>query len=222
VVQDEVGMAAMLEYIQSHGVKLLGVDVEYSKADTIVNRDDQRWKAEFQNDKNQSSVVCSLQLCALGRLYFIDWTLMTNRAVATEILRLLLEDASYLKLFHGCQMDLSIIFASTGIVVRNIFDTARAYSDTHSLQNLPGLGALSEKVLGIPLDKAFQKSNWKIRPLPEEMLEYALTDAAILIPLYLELLPGLDAKPNLALENWLRVNSLEKNVCKGRPVYEIV
>ena len=222
VVEDDAGVAAMLDFILSQDVRLLGIDVEYSKADCIVNRDEERWKAESQSDKSHSSIVCSLQLCALGRLYFIDWAQMNNRPAAADLLRLLFEDAKYLKLLHGCQTDLSLIFSSMGIVVRNVFDTARAYSDIHGLENHPGLGSLSEKVLGIPLDKAFQKSNWKIRPLPEEMLEYALTDAAILIPLYLELQAGLDSKQGLALENWVRVNSLEKNVCKGRPVYQII
>ncbi len=222
VVEDDTGMAAMLDFILSHGVKLLGVDVEYSKPDSIVNKEDEKWKPEFLTEKNQSHIVCSLQLCALGRLYFIDWAQMSNRPAAISILRLLFEDEDYLKLFHGCQVDLSIIFSSMGIVVRNIFDTARAYCDIHGLENQPGLGTLSEKLLGIPIDKAFQRSNWKIRPLPEEMLEYALTDAAILIPLYLKLLPSLDSTPGLALENWLRVNSLEKRICKGRPVYQII
>jgi len=38
--------------------------------------------------------------------------------------------------------------------------------------------------LGLHLDKLYQKSDWRIRPLPKEMLDYARMDSACLLLLF--------------------------------------
>ncbi|MEB4616186.1 ribonuclease D, partial [Leucobacter sp. M11] len=43
-----------------------------------------------------------------------------------------------------------------------------------------GLGAVIEHKLGIHLQKAHSAADWSIRPLPEEWLEYAALDVALL------------------------------------------
>ena len=35
------------------------------------------------------------------------------------------------------------------------------------------------------LDKQYQKADWRLRPLPTDMLLYASTDAWVLVPLFL-------------------------------------
>jgi ribonuclease D len=42
-------------------------------------------------------------------------------------------------------------------------------------------------ILDIDLDKFFQVADWRIRPLPQGMIEYARNDSHFLIPLYLSL-----------------------------------
>jgi ribonuclease D len=44
-----------------------------------------------------------------------------------------------------------------------------------------GLAALVKEYFGIELSKASQKANWAIRPLPQEMLEYAINDTRYLL-----------------------------------------
>jgi ribonuclease D len=46
-----------------------------------------------------------------------------------------------------------------------------------------GLAALLHSHFGIALAKASQKANWALRPLPREMLEYAINDTAHLLAL---------------------------------------
>jgi ribonuclease D len=46
------------------------------------------------------------------------------------------------------------------------------------------LEKLCDKFLGIQLDKFFQVADWRIRPLPQGMLDYARSDSHYLIPLY--------------------------------------
>lgn len=73
----------------------------------------------------------------------------------------------------------------------NVFDTARAYQVIQkSCENAPkhvdlaSLEKLCDKLLGIQLDKFFQVADWRIRPLPQGMLDYARSDSHYLIPLY--------------------------------------
>ncbi len=50
--------------------------------------------------------------------------------------------------------------------------------------DLASLETLADKLLGIQLDKFFQVSDWRIRPLPQGMIDYARSDSRFLIPLY--------------------------------------
>jgi ribonuclease D len=52
------------------------------------------------------------------------------------------------------------------------------------------LGALVNRTLGKPLNKAQQASNWAQRPLSEAQLRYAACDAHVLTVLYDKLVAG--------------------------------
>jgi len=57
-------------------------------------------------------------------------------------------------------------------------------SSLNRRQRLGGLSLLTKDVLGAPLDKTFQMSNWKRRPLTNDQIEYAALDAHVLISIY--------------------------------------
>ncbi|KAL6755454.1 ribonuclease H-like domain-containing protein [Haematococcus lacustris] len=48
----------------------------------------------------------------------------------------------------------------------------------------PSLAQLVKEVLGRPLDKSMQCSDWAARPLTQAQLQYAATDAACLLALH--------------------------------------
>ena len=50
--------------------------------------------------------------------------------------------------------------------------------------NYSSLEKLVKLILDIDLDKLFQNADWRIRPLPQGMLDYARGDSHYLIPLY--------------------------------------
>lgn len=95
-----------------------------------------------------------------------------------EPLRVLLEDAGCEKILHGSDYDLRMFHRSFGFRVHGLFDTMvasrlvgeRAFS----------LAALAEKFVGVSLDKRFQRADWSIRPLGDEMLDYAACDTRYL------------------------------------------
>lgn len=47
-----------------------------------------------------------------------------------------------------------------------------------------GLSGLAEKILGAGLNKTRRNSNWELRPLSHNQLEYAALDAAVLVHIF--------------------------------------
>ena len=54
--------------------------------------------------------------------------------------------------------------------------------------NCIGLSGMVERLLGKPLDKAMQLSDWDRRPLTDKQIKYAAQDAHILLALHDKLL----------------------------------
>ncbi len=93
----------------------------------------------------------------------------------------ILADPSIEKVLHGSDYDLRLLHRDFGFRVRGLFDTmiaARLGGETAF-----GLAALLDRFLGVELDKRHQRADWSRRPLPEEMLEYAVNDTAHLFSL---------------------------------------
>ena len=49
------------------------------------------------------------------------------------------------------------------------------------LSGTPGLSSVTEVLLGLPLDKSCQRSDWLERPLSASQLRYAALDAVVLL-----------------------------------------
>jgi ribonuclease D len=84
-------------------------------------------------------------------------------------------------IFHGADYDLRMLRRAGSFEPRDIFDTMIA-SRLCGVDQL-GLGALVEKHFGVQLSKSSQKANWARRPLPAEMIEYAMNDTRYLLEL---------------------------------------
>lgn len=97
--------------------------------------------------------------------------------------------------FHGADYDLRLLHRVGRFDPVDLFDTMIAAR----LCGRAGLGlaALVEESFGIKLSKASQKANWAIRPLPDQMVEYALNDTRYL----LEIADRLEADLH-KLERW--------------------
>jgi ribonuclease D len=60
--------------------------------------------------------------------------------------------------------------------------------------NSPSLKKLVEGELAYNMDKDFQMSDWRVRPLLKEMVDYARMDAEILLYLFAKLTHAADKK----------------------------
>lgn len=117
-------------------------------------------------------------------------------------------------IFHGADYDLRLLRRNNRFEPREVFDTMIA-ARLCGLDQL-GLAALVEKYFGVTLCKASQKANWAIRPLPDQMVEYAMNDTRYLLEIAARLEEELRR-----LERWhWSTESIDRMVAASRDVRE--
>ena len=158
--------------------------------------------AEFDGEKCEiDGVVATIQISTFEKSYVIDSLKLHN--LIKKYLGDIFENENILKIFHGCSNDLSWILSNFEIKTNNIYDTAESFVVYQELilnksfknSNHPSLYYLVVFFLGVKLNKIYQTSNWKIRPLTDAMYQYALNDAKSVLYLYY-LMQGLYAYLN--------------------------
>jgi len=100
---------------------------------------------------------------------------------------------------HGADYDLRLLRRSLNFAARRIFDTVIA-ARLLGIREF-SLAALVESFFGVKLAKGSQKANWARRPLPEQMVKYAINDTRYLLPLADQLESQLREQDRL---DWLR------------------
>ena len=147
--------------------------------------------AEFDGiSYEKDGIVCLIQISTMKCSYAIDC--LKLRDEITLYLKPIFENEKILKVFHGCDNDIFWILANFDIYTKNIYDTARSFivyqniilNKIFKIDNLPSLYYLVKFFMNVKLDKSYQKSNWKIRPLTKNMLQYAFNDAKSVLYLY--------------------------------------
>ncbi|KAK8943176.1 hypothetical protein KSP39_PZI009394 [Platanthera zijinensis] len=133
------------------------------------------------------------------------------------ILRPIFADPSICKVFHGADNDVLWLQRDFHIYVVNMFDTVKACDVLSKPQK--SLAFLLETYCGVSTDKSLQREDWRQRPLSEEMIQYARTDAHYLLHIADCLISELsterldtsaypDDKLNFLLEASLRSNTM--------------
>ncbi|MEW5917218.1 MAG: HRDC domain-containing protein [Gemmatimonadota bacterium] len=118
-----------------------------------------------------------LQLSTADRHAIID----PLRAGPLEALRGIVESREVEVVFHDADYDLRLLHQDYGWEVANIFDT-RIAAQLLGIRAF-GLAALLQEYFSVRLDKRFQRADWSMRPLSDEMLAYAAQDTMHLLPL---------------------------------------
>lgn len=101
------------------------------------------------------------------------------------------KDKSTLKILHAAQGDQECLYTSFGVVAEPVLDTSVAASLCGFGDNI-GLGKLLKAVLNITIKKGHARTNWSVRPLPEQLMEYAHADVTHLVELARQLLVFLE------------------------------
>ena len=125
-----------------------------------------------------------------------------------EPLREPLGDPRLPTVMHGADYDVRLLGRCCGLEVRGLFDTmiaARLAGETAF-----GLSSLLERHFGVVLDKRFQRADWSVRPLTDEMKRYAVLDTRHLIELAALLRERLESegRGGWAAEEFLRLEQV--------------
>lgn len=119
--------------------------------------------------------VCLIQISTAKRDYIIDPLPLKDLSPLGEIFF----DPAIEKIFHASEYDILIMHDAYRFKFQNLFDTMLA-AQILGREKL-GLDALMKEIVGIQLNKKFQRANWGKRPLSNEMLQYAQMDTHYLI-----------------------------------------
>ena len=96
------------------------------------------------------------------------------------------------KIFHGADYDVRSLFRDFNIEINNLFDTHIACMFLGEKET--GLNQVIQKRFNVKLKKKYQKKDWSKRPLPAEMIDYAINDVIYLTPLATILEKDLETK----------------------------
>ncbi len=139
--------------------------------------------------------VCLLQVAAGSLCAVIDPTRLDDLSCLGRFFA----DSGIRKVFHGADYDVRSLYRDFRIVIRNLFDTQIACMFLGIRET--GLNAVLGERFGITLDKKYQRKDWSVRPLPDDMVEYAARDTLYLAPLAEQLEVELAARGRLG---WVR------------------
>ncbi|KAN0064991.1 exosome nuclease subunit [Thecaphora frezii] len=156
-------LAVLLDHLLEDRVREIAIDLEH------------------HNYRTYQGIVCLMQLSTRWGDWIID-TLSNEIREHSETLNRAFADPNKVKVLHGANHDVLWLQRDLGLYLVNLFDT---YHATNVLNfSGHGLGYLMQRYCDFDADKRYQLADWRIRPLPKEMLYYARSDTHSLLFIY--------------------------------------
>ncbi|KDQ06967.1 hypothetical protein BOTBODRAFT_70681 [Botryobasidium botryosum FD-172 SS1] len=134
---------------------------------------------EHHSYRSYYGFVCLVQISTREQDWIVD-TLVLREEL--ECLGEVFADPQIVKVFHGAESDIVWLQQDFNLYIVNLFDTYHA----SKVLDFPkhSLAALLSLYCDFAADKRYQLADWRIRPLPEEMLFYARSDTHYLLKVY--------------------------------------
>jgi len=140
---------------------------------------------EFAIDLEQHSYrsfqgfVCLMQISTRTSDYLVDTIELRHML---HILNSSFTNPKILKVMHGSDCDIIWLQRDFGLYIVNLFDTGQA-SRALSLPSF-SLAYLLKQYCNVDTNKKYQLADWRVRPLPSEMVKYARQDTHYLLYIY--------------------------------------
>ncbi|XP_060115123.1 exosome component 10 isoform X2 [Heteronotia binoei] len=134
---------------------------------------------EHHSYRSFLGLTCLMQISTRTEDFIIDTLELRSDLY---ILNETFTDPAIVKVLHGADSDVEWLQRDFGLYLVNMFDTHQAARllnlDRHSLDHLLKL------YCNVNANKQYQLADWRIRPLPEEMVQYARDDTHYLLYIY--------------------------------------
>ncbi|KAG2060695.1 hypothetical protein BDR06DRAFT_986839 [Suillus hirtellus] len=137
---------------------------------------------EHHSYRTYRGFLCLMQISTREEDFIIDLLVPSVRDSIGNALSEIFADPEIVKVFHGAESDIVWLQQDFNIFVVGLFDTYHASRALDFQQH--GLANLLEAFCDFIPDKRYQLADWRIRPLPEEMLTYARSDTHFLLYIY--------------------------------------
>lgn len=166
---------------------------------------------EHHSYRTFQGITCLLQISTRRKDFVID-----TLALREELHRLneVFADPKIIKVFHGADCDIEWLQRDLSLYVVNMFDTHQAAKQLNFARL--SLAFLLKHFCQIDADKSLQLADWRMRPLPDELIKYARQDTHYLLYIYDSLRQELLRRANGQKNLLLNVYQLSKEVCKRR------
>ncbi|XP_041860709.1 exosome component 10 [Melanotaenia boesemani] len=172
---------------------------------------------EHHSYRSFLGLTCLMQISTREEDFIIDTLELRSEMY---ILNEVFTDPTIVKVFHGADSDIEWLQRDFGLYVVNLFDTHQASRALNLARH--SLDHLLKHFCNVDSDKRYQLADWRIRPLPEEMVQYARGDTHYLLYIYdcvrVQLLESNHGQPGLLQSVWNKSKdvSLKKYV---KPIY---
>ena len=162
---------------------------------------------EHHDEHSYIGLVSLMQISTRQKDWVVD-TLKPWRQ-DLQILNQVFADPSILKIFHGSNMDIIWLQRDLGLYIVGLFDT---YHASWALQYPKhSLAFLLKKFIDFDAAKQYQTADWRIRPLPEQMFNYARSDTHFLLYIFDQMRNELIDKTDRTQPDGDLIDSVMKN-----------
>ena len=151
---------------------------------------------EFLSEKRYYAKLCLVQVLAPlenggvveGAVdpFGLDLTALAN----------MIADPNIVKIVHSGSADLLILWQLFETQARNVFDTQIAAAFLGYGHQI-GYADMVRRFSGAQISKTMQYTDWSVRPLSDEQIEYAMDDVRYLPPIYRDLTEQLEKRGRL-------------------------
>ncbi|VDH99532.1 exosome complex exonuclease RRP6 [Mytilus galloprovincialis] len=146
---------------------------------TLMTQEEIAIDLEHHSYRSFQGLTCLMQISTRTNDYIIDTLELRNEL---HLLNVVFTDPSILKVLHGADMDIGWLQRDLGLYIINMFDTGQAARVLNMARH--SLAHLLQVYCQVEADKQYQLADWRIRPLPEELIKYAREDTHYLLYIY--------------------------------------
>ncbi|OMP88039.1 Exosome complex exonuclease rrp6 [Diplodia seriata] len=135
---------------------------------------------EHHDTRTYIGIVSLMQISTRNKDWIVDTLKPWRRRL--QCLNEVFADPNIVKVLHGAYMDAIWLQRDLGLYLVGLFDTHHA---ARALGYAGGsLAFLLQKFINFNAQKQYQTADWRIRPLPQELFDYARSDTHFLLYIY--------------------------------------